>query len=77
MFKPLYLSLGGDLCIATKWPFQILVICLLEDKVFAISHWAIKPAVIIDRVRELVMSNMQNKFEQDTRKTFEGIAPTR
>ena len=32
---------------------------------------------IIELVRELVISNMHNKFEKDTWKTFQVIAPTR
>ena len=33
--------------------------------------------VNIELVRELVIGNMQNKFEQDTCESFEVIAPTR
>ena len=34
-------------------------------------------SAIIELVRELVISNMHNKFEKDTWKTFQVIAPTR
>ena len=33
-------------------------------------------SAIIEHVRELLISNMHNKFEQDTRKTFQVITPT-
>ena len=32
---------------------------------------------IIELVQELLISNMHNKFEEDTWKTFQVIAPTR
>ena len=34
-------------------------------------------SAIIELVREVVISNMHNKFEKDTWKTFQVIAPTR
>ena len=35
-----------------------------------------KFSAFIKHVRELVISNMHNKFGKDTWKTFQGIAPT-
>ena len=46
------------------------------EKSQSIGHFFFSPA-IIELVRELVISNMHNKFEKDTWKTFQVIAPTR
>ena len=42
-----------------------------------INHDKYVILAIIELVRELAISNMQNKFEQDTWKTWQIIVPTR
>ena len=52
------------------------IISVKCDKSQEISHFKFFSA-IIELVQELLISNMHNKFEEDTWKTFQVIAPTR